>query len=66
MTRLLALLFGCPHHNLSWPFTPVSDHGIKGQCYRKCNECGATFPWDAERWEFAPAERPEALEARTA
>lgn len=47
--RLLELLFGCSHRNLSRPVTSVYDSGEPaGQSYVVCLDCGKEFAYDVK------------------
>lgn len=46
LQRLVNLLMGCRHENMSWPIT------LSGRTYRTCLECGYQRRWDPWRWEW--------------
>jgi len=47
IARLLDYLFGCHHPKITRPMT------IDGACRVTCLVCGASHPFDAEKWRLA-------------
>ena len=42
------LMFRCRHSRLSRPLSTTDEHGVRGESYLVCLECGARFSYDAK------------------
>jgi hypothetical protein len=59
VTKLVSLLFGCRHRNLTRPITPAHrPGGAKSEAYVACLECGQQFQYDPKELRIGrPLER---------
>jgi len=54
VTKLVSLLFGCRHRNLTRPITPAHRPGTKAEAYVACLECGQRFQYDPKELRIGP------------
>jgi hypothetical protein len=59
VTKLVSLLFGCRHRNITRPITPAHKPGTRAEgAYVACLDCGRQFQYDPKTLRMGAALAP--------